>query len=174
MRKLLLPACCALLAACSTGEHEDLAQWMIEASRDLKGKVSPLPKVKPYEPVAYDVGNLVDPFKPSKIVPERTQGGGGVRPDFDRAREPLESYPLESLKYVGVMTRKTEAYAIILADKSLYQVRSGNYLGQNFGVITQVNESEVLLKELVQDAAGDWIERVSSLRLLGAGEEVMK
>lgn len=80
--------------------------------------------------------------------------------------EPLEAYPLESLKYVGVMTRKI-SYALIQVDGALYQVRTGNYLGQNFGVITQISESEIVLKELVQDSASDWIEKESSLLLQG-------
>ena len=84
---------------------------------------------------------------------------------MDRPREPLEAYPLESLKYVGVMTRKKSSYALIQVDGALYQVRPGNYMGQNFGVITKVSESEVALKELVQDSAGDWVEKESSLLL---------
>ena len=93
-------------------------------------------------------------------------------PDMDRAREPLESYPLESLKYVGVMTRRGASYAIVQVDASLYQVRAGNYMGQNFGVITRINEDQVVLKELVQDAAGDWVERESTLQL--QAQEVKK
>lgn len=170
MKKIPVLLCCGvLLAACSIGgDHDDLRRWMDEASRNLKGKVPPLPEVRPYEPVAYDAGNLVDPFKPSRAIPEVTKGGGGgARPDFDRPREPLEAYPLESLRFVGVITRKKTSYAIVQVDGSLFQVRKGNYLGQNFGVITGVDESEIVLKELVQDGAGDWIERVSSLLLQG-------
>jgi type IV pilus assembly protein PilP len=175
MKKLLLLACCAFLAACSgEGSHGDLSQWMNDASRGLKGKVPPLPQVKPYAAVAYDAGSLVDPFSSSRVIPERVTGGGGVQgPDRERPREPLEAYPLESLKYVGVITtQEQESTAIIRVDSSLYQVRQGNYLGQNFGVITGITESEVVLKELVQDAVGDWVERISSLML--QGQEVMR
>ena len=147
---------------------------MAEASRGLKGKVQPLPQVKIYEPVAYDAGNLVDPFRSSRVIPEKPRSGGGVAPpDKDRVREPLEAYPLESLKYVGVITRReTDPIAIIRVDSVLYQVKPGNYLGQNFGRVTNIDESEVVLKELVQDAVGDWVERVSSLML--QGQEVMR
>jgi type IV pilus assembly protein PilP len=175
MKKLPILACCALLAACSTdSDHEDLRQWMSESSTNLKGKVPPLPQVRPYEPIAYDAGNLVDPFKSTRVIPEKVSGGGGgvKPPDETRVREPLESYPLESLRYVGVLTRKNESYAIIQVDSSLFQVRPGNYLGQNFGVITKVTESEVVLKELVQNAMGEWGERMSSLLL--QGQEVIK
>ena len=168
MRAIAVVAACMTLAACSGGENEDLRQWMDETSKGLKGGIPPLPEVKSYEPVPYDVGNLLDPFKPAKIGPEQKKsGGGGVQPDLNRHREPLESYPLESLKYVGVITKVKVSYAIVLADGSLYQVRVGNYMGQNFGVITKVSEAEVVLKELVQDSAGDWVERESTLLLQG-------
>ena len=157
-----------LLAACSGAQNEDLRQWMNDVAKNTKGKIPPLPQVKPYEPVPYDAGKLVDPFKPSKIGAEQKKGGGGgVQPDLERPREPLEAYPLESLKFVGVMTRKKTSYAIIQVDSSLYQVRVGNYVGQNFGVITKISESEMTLKELVQDSAGDWVERTSTLLLQG-------
>jgi type IV pilus assembly protein PilP len=104
-----------------------------------------------------------------------TSGGSErLEQERERQREPLEAYPLESLKYVGIMTRTEDksSYGIIQADSSLYQVKTGNYLGQNFGRITEISESGVTLKELVQDGAGDWIERVSSLLL--QGQEEMK
>lgn len=166
MRKIAVVLASFALAACSGGDNEDLRQWMNEATKDVKGRIPPLPQVKPYEPVPYDVGNLIDPFKSSKIGAEQKKsGGGGVQPDMDRPREPLEAYPLESLKYVGVMTKKKVSYAIVQVDGSLYQVRIGNYMGQNFGVITKVSEAEVVLKELVQDSAGDWVEKESTLLL---------
>ena len=157
-----------LLASCAGEDHGDLRQWMNDSTKDIKGSIPPLPQVKPYEPVAYDVGNLLDPFKPAKLGAEQKKGSGsGIQPDLNRAREPLESYPLESLKYVGVLTKKKESYAIIQLDGALYQVRANNYMGQNFGVITKITESEVVLKELAQDPAGDWVERESILMLQG-------
>lgn len=166
MNRLALLGLCLLLAACSGDEHEDLRQWMADASKDIKGSIPPLPEVKPYEPVPYDASNLLDPFRPGKIEPERKKsGGGGVQPDFNRHKEPLESFPLESLKYVGVLVKAKAAYAIINADGALHQVKVGNYMGQNFGVISAISESEVVLKELIQDPGGDWVERVTTLLL---------
>ena len=160
------------LTACSGGDHQDLRQWMNEASKDIKGKIPPLPQVKPYEPAAYAVGNQIDPFKVEKLGVEQKKQGGGLRPDMDRPREPLEAYPLDSLNYVGIMSKKKATFALIRVDGVLYSVRTGNYMGQNFGVVTAVNESEVVLKELVQDSAGDWVEQESKLLL--QGQEVKK
>lgn len=166
MRTIAIAMASLALIACSGEDHEDLRQWMNGAAKDVKGKIPPLPQVKPYEAVAYDAGGLIDPFRASKIgVEQKKSGGGGMQPNLDRPREPLEAYPLESLKYVGVMIKKKASYAIILVDGSLYQVKVNNYMGQNFGRVTRVSESEVTLMELVQDPAGDWLERTSTLLL---------
>jgi type IV pilus assembly protein PilP len=170
MRKVAVALASIFLIACSSGDHEDLRKWMSEASKDIKGRIPPLPEVRPYAPVPYDAGNLLDPFKPAKIEPEqKSGGGGGMAPDMNRPREPLEAYPLESLKYVGVIVKNKIGYAIVQSDSSLFQVKTGNYMGQNFGVITKISETEVTLRELVQDAGGDWIERVSTLMLQEKG-----
>ncbi|MBE2260924.1 MAG: pilus assembly protein PilP [Candidatus Accumulibacter sp.] len=157
------------LVACSSGDHDDVREWMSTVAQDTKGKIPPLPVVEPYEPVAYDVGDLLDPFKPAKLGSDAKKGGGGFRPDLDRPKEPLELYPLESLKYVGVITRGKASYAIIQVDSALYQVKVGNYMGQNFGVVVGISESEVTLRELIQDSAGDWVERTSNLLLQEKG-----
>jgi type IV pilus assembly protein PilP len=169
MRRLVALLGTVFLVACSTGDHEDLREWMKTAAQDTKAKIPPLPVVEPYEPVPYDVGGLFDPFKPAKVGPEEKKGGGGLRPDLDRPKEPLELYPLESLKYVGVMTRNKVSYAIIQVEGTLYQIKIGNYMGQNFGVVVNVSEADVTLRELVQDSAGDWVERTSTLLLQEKG-----
>ena len=100
-----------------------------------------LPVVKPYEPVPYNAFDLADPFGPAKILLTQKgwgQGGGGVKPDLARPKEPLEMYPLETLKMVGTLERRKQTFALIKADAGLHRVRAGNYLGQNFGVITKI------------------------------------
>lgn len=166
-RFFLATVAAALLGGCSFGgDEQELRAWMDEASKGIKGGIPPLPQVLPYDPVTYDVSGLVDPFKVAKVVPEKKSGsGGGIQPDIDRPKEPLEAYPLESLKFVGVMLRKSAANAIILADGALYQVKVGNFMGQSFGKITKITDAEVTLKELVQDPSGDWTERESTLLL---------
>jgi type IV pilus assembly protein PilP len=153
-----------VLAACS-GPAEDTREFVKNAGKDLRGKVEPLPEVKPYEPFTYDATDLPDPFKPRKLAAPKGSGGG-VQPDFNRPKEALEGYALETLKMVGTLQRDKITYAIIKTpDNSLYRVKAGNYMGQNFGIITQVTENEVKLTEIVQDSAGDWTERNASLTL---------
>jgi type IV pilus assembly protein PilP len=85
---------------------------------------------------------------------------------MNRRKEPLEAYPLEQLKMVGTLSQAGITYALVRAEKTLYRVKKGNYLGQNFGLITEITDTEVKLKEIVQDTAGDWTERQSVLPLL--------
>jgi type IV pilus assembly protein PilP len=165
---LLAAAVCLGLSACGGEEHQDLREWMKESTKDFKGHVPPLPEIKPFPVVSYDAADLVDPFRPSKIEPVKKAGAGGggtSQPDFDRRKEPLEAYPLESLKMVGVIQQNKMTHAVILAGKAIYQVKIGNYMGQNFGIVTNISDHEVQLRELVQDSSGDWTERTSSLEL---------
>ena len=144
---------------------------MRDSEKGLPRRIDPLPPVKPFEPFTYEGFDLPDPFKPRKLTPPKEGGGGGLAPDLNRRKEPLEAFPLEQLKMVGTLSMNNEMYAIVRADKTLYRVKKGNYMGQNFGLITDVTESEIKLKEIVQDSAGDWAERQSVLPLL---EEVGK
>lgn len=164
MTKLLVLVCCAALAGCAD-DQEDIQAWMAEQTAGMRGVVKPLPEIKPFPVVDYDAAALVEPFRAARIEPERKMGGGGLRPDPDRRREPLESYPLESLRMVGILTQGKASHALIQADKALYQIRVGNYIGQDYGVVTAITESAVSLRELVEDVNGDWVERTSSLQL---------
>jgi type IV pilus assembly protein PilP len=155
---------CLALAACGGGSHPDLDAWMKDQGKSAKGKPDPLPQIKPYDPFTYNAFDLPDPFKPRKIEP--TKGGSKLAPDFTRRKEPLEAFPLESLLMVGTLSKNKTTYALVATpERDVFQVRAGNYMGQNYGVITEVGDSELKLKELLQDGAGDWTERSSSLQL---------
>ena len=166
MKRLLLPTAVALvLGGCST-EMDELKAFVRDSEKGLPRRIDPLPAVKPFEPFAYEGFDLPDPFKPRKLQAPKEGGGGGLAPDLNRRKEPLEAFPLEQLKMVGTLSQAKDTYAIVRADKTLYRVKKGNYMGQNFGLITDVTEGEIKLKEIVQDSAGDWAERQSVLPLL--------
>ena len=160
------------LAACSGEPHGDLRQFVKESENLPHGRIPPLPEVKPYEPFTYSAFDLIDPFKPRKIEPPRGTAGGGLAPDLTRVREPLEAYPLESLRMVGTLEQKKQMFALVRApDNTLFRVRTGNYLGQNFGRIVGISESAVKLKEIVQDGTGNWEEKDQVLQLQEEGSE---
>jgi type IV pilus assembly protein PilP len=138
---------------------------MAEQGKGVKGKLEPLPQMKPYEPFTYNAFDLSDPFKPRKIEPNR--GSSKLAPDMSRRKEPLEAFPLESLNMVGSLQQGKTMFALVRTpERDVYQVRVGNHLGQDYGVVTSVTDGEIGLKELVQDSAGDWTERKSTLQLI--------
>jgi type IV pilus assembly protein PilP len=163
MKRLAILFFVSGLAGCGGGNMEDLQTFVAETGKDMQGKIEPLPEVKVYEPFTYNAFDLPDPFKPRKLS---TGGGGGMQPDLNRPKEPLEAFSLETLKMVGMVSRQGVVHAVIKTpDNAIYHVRKGNYVGQNFGLITQISDSEVSLREIVQDSAGDWSERTSTLIL---------
>lgn len=166
-RRVLMPLVLACaLASCGGEQYSDLRQFVKESENLPHGRIPPLPDVKPYEPFTYDAYNLIDPFKPRKIEPPKNAAGGGIQPDLNRRKEPLEAYPLENLRMVGTLQQNKQTFALVKSpDNNLFRVKSGNYLGQNFGLITEISESTIKLKEIVQDSGGDWTERVSTLTL---------
>lgn len=154
-----------MLAACGGEQHSDLKQFVKDSDNLPRGRIPPLPEVRPYEPFTYDAFSLTDPFKPRKIVPPKA-AAGGLQPDFNRHREPLESYPLENLRMVGTLQQKKDIYALVKTpDNNLFRVKPGNHLGQNFGRIIAISESTIRLKEIVQDSGGGWEEKEQTLLL---------
>ena len=177
--RLLRPTATAIvllaLAACGDEPHGDLRKWVKDQENLPHGKVPPLPQVKPYEPFNYTAADLIDPFKPRKIEPPKGTAAGGIAPDLQRRREPLEAYPLESLRMVGTLEQGKQMFALMRApDNTLFRVKTGNYLGQNFGRIVSISEANVKLKEIVQDSAGNWEEKEQVLLLQEEGSEGKK
>lgn len=164
---VLAVPCTLLVAGCETDQSE-LQAWMDETRRNTQVRVERLPAPKSFEPYHYQGRQETDPFSLAKLrvsAAEAERAGGRLSPDLTRRREALEAFPLDNLKLVGNLRQGTANVALLQTDTAVYQVRVGNYVGQNFGRITQISESEVSVKELVQDAAGDWVERTTALRL---------
>ena len=157
---------CAGLASCGE-KNSDLKKFVAESDKMPRDRIPPIPEVKPYEPFTYNAYDLLDPFKPREIIPPKGGGGGGLQPNLTRHKEPLEAFPLENLKMVGTLQQGNTTYAIIKTpDNDLFRVKPGNYMGQNFGVITAIDESTIHLKEIIQDSTGDWAERISTMTLV--------
>ncbi|HTH44568.1 MAG TPA: pilus assembly protein PilP [Oxalicibacterium sp.] len=157
----------SLLYGCGDGGIQDVNQWMQEVRQQTRVSIKPLSPPKSFTPYAYDAKGREDPYSANKmaIAFAKSKGGGTIHPNLDRRREALESYPLDTLHMVGTLSKPGLTYALIQADKSVYQVKVGNYIGQNLGMITGISESEITLKEVVQDASGEWVEREAKLEL---------
>lgn len=158
----------ASLAGCGDSDVQEVRDWMKQTDSQARVAVKPIAEPKTFIPFAYSAADQVDPFNQNKLLTElarQANAGGGVRPDTARRKEFLEGFPLDAMKMVGTVEKAKVVYALLQIDKSVYQVHSGQHLGQNFGLVTSVTEDAVSVKEIVQDATGDWIERMSKLEL---------
>jgi type IV pilus assembly protein PilP len=165
--RLAIALACLALAACGGEQHSDLRQWVQESDNIPRGRIPPLPVVHPYEPFEYAAFDLIDPFVPRKIEAPKPQGiPGALQPPKDHRKGPLEAFPLENLKMVGTLQQRNNVFALIKTpDNNLYRVKTGDFMGQNFGRITDINESALKLKELIQDGGNEWKEEERTLLL---------
>lgn len=171
IRWFLLTLILLCTVACTDSDQEDLQKWMVEQRGATRSKVENISAPKPYTPKQYTQETLTEPFSSQKLAQalkressQATANAGLVAPELSRRKEALESYPLDTMSMVGSLLQ-AQPTALVLVDKLLYQVKVGNYLGLNYGKVIKITESEVGLREIVQDSAGEWIERQSSLQL---------
>jgi type IV pilus assembly protein PilP len=169
---VLLAGAALLLGGCSS-DTEELQAWMRQQEREIKPSVKPLVPPKKFEPQPYEASAGVEPFSTQKlsvgIRQEAAQPNSLLTAEMSRRREPLEAFPLDSMAMTGSITRDNTLFALLRVDNLLYRVKVGDYLGQNYGRIMKISETDITLREVVQDAAGEWIERTSTLHLQEKG-----
>jgi len=170
---VLSAACCLLvLAGCGSSRDDDIRQWMLEERNQTRPKVEPIPAPKQFKPEAYTNAATVEPFSKEKLTQalkrdssQVVANGALVAPELARRKEPMEAFPLDAMALVGSIVKAGQPVALVKVDNLLYQVKQGSYLGQNYGKVMKISETEVTLREIVQDAVGEWIERVATLQL---------
>ncbi len=174
MAKQITYKACALFAllsltGCADSGVQEVKDWMKQTQLDTKPRVQPLSEPKKFTPFDYTGKAEVDPFNPNKLLVVlaklQAKNSSGLKKDETRRHEVLEGFPLDSIKMVGVLQQKGAFIALVQVDKAVFQVKKGNYLGQNDGVITNITETQIDLKELVEDATGDLVERIATLEL---------
>lgn len=169
----LSAVCCLLvLAGCGSSRDDDIRQWMLEERNQTRPKVDPIPAPKQFKPEAYTNAATVEPFSKEKLTQalkrdssQVVANGALVAPELARRKEPMEAFPLDAMALVGSIVKAGQPVALVKVDNLLYQVKQGSYLGQNYGKVMKISETEVTLREIVQDAVGEWIERVATLQL---------
>lgn len=161
-----------IVVGCGPSGEGELKVWMAEQRASTKPSVQPLTEPKKFFPEAYSQEGAIEPFNQAKLTlalkRDSSQVASNVAliaPEMARRKEPLEAFPLDSMIMVGSLNKSGTQTALIKVDNLIYQVRVGNYLGQNYGKVTQITENLIQLREIAQDATGDWIERSASLDL---------
>ncbi len=154
-----------MVSACNEGTYGDLEEFVNKSGEGLHGKVDPLPEIKPFIKFTYEAFDIADPFSARRGGASK-ENQNALQPDLKRRKEILENFPVENLAMVGTLQRDRHIFALIRTpDNTVHRVKVGNYMGQNFGLITGISETEVKLKEIIQDSANDWTERLGTLML---------
>lgn len=165
---LAVVAAVLTLAGCSADQTE-LRDWMEQKRREIKPSVAPLQPPKKFDPQPYTGAQAIDPFSTQKLSvalkQESQQPNSMLSAELNRRKEPLEAFPLDSMNMVGSVNKQGRPFALLRVDNLLYQVKAGDYLGQNYGRVMRISETDITLREIVQDAAGEWIERPVTLQL---------
>lgn len=160
------------LAGCMTSDHADLRQWVADKRSAAKPRIQPISEPLVFVPQAYQSADGADPFSRLKLTQvlsresaQNTSNMALLNAEKNRRKEELESYPLDSMAMVGSLQRGGQETALLRVNKLIYQVKVGNYLGQNYGRIVHIGENNMKLREVIQDPSGDWIERETTLDL---------
>ena len=172
LHKLASVGLLLVLTACSSSTDDELSQWMTEQKSQTRPKVNPISEPKQFKPETYSQVTEIEPFSNLKLTQAlrrdstQTESNAAlIAPELARRKEALEAYPLDVMALVGSLTKANQPVGLVKVDNLLYQVRPGNYLGQNYGRVTKISETEITLREIVQDAVGEWIERTATLQL---------
>jgi type IV pilus assembly protein PilP len=160
------------LGGCFSSKDTELQQWMVEQRGNTPPKVPPIAAPKKFVPQAYTQQAAMEPFNNQKLLQalrkDSSQSAANlalISPELARRKEALESFPLDTVSMVGTLNKKNSPVALLKVDKLLYQAKVGNYVGQNYGRITKISDTEIVLREIAQDASGEWIERKVNLQL---------
>ncbi len=151
------------LAGCGQSDDDGLRQWMTQTRAAKAPPPEPLPEVKPYSPREYGGRSSPEPFAQTKIGElNKTMSES---PEAGRRHEPLEDYPLENFKMLGMLKKNGETYGVVRVDNKIHHVKVGQYLGQSYGRVVRISDQEIVLRELVREGVSDWKEKMTSLKL---------
>ncbi len=172
-RFLFLAVYLVSLVGCSGSSEDELQAWMQEQKNSARPRVPPLSEPKPYLPENYVPASSIEPFSKEKLLvalrkdstPAASQTNALIAAELVRRKQALEAFPLDSMSMVGSVTQQGLPAALVKVENQLYTIKIGSYLGMNYGRVTKISETEIMLREVVQDSSGEWIERFATLQL---------
>ena len=155
----------AALAGCGD-RMADLEQYVSEVKARKTNNIEPIPQIKQYEAFAYVTGDRRDPFVHQEPARNANAPGSALKPDLTRNREPLEEFPLDGLRMLGTINKGKAVYAMVKApDNVVHRVTFGNHMGQNYGKIVKITDTQIDLVEIIPDGFGGFMERPANLAL---------
>jgi type IV pilus assembly protein PilP len=154
-----------IISACSQ-DVSDLQTFIAQTKSSHVGSVKALPQFKPYESFSYSAAELRDPFVANNNLDNETTKTSLLNPDSTRPKQPLEVFPLDTLRMVGILEQRQQRWGLIKDPQNIvHRVQVGNYMGQSEGRITEIDDSAIFLVEIVPDGIGGYIERDASIAI---------
>jgi type IV pilus assembly protein PilP len=164
----------AVLGGCSS-KHQDIQQWMSQQRQITTPRVTPIAKPVPFVPVAYTQSAIPDPFEIDRLTrvlkAENPGSDALLQAELNRRKEPLEAVPRDAMNMIGSIDKHGQQVALVKANNLIYQIRVGNYLGQDYGKVTQITENTIELREIIQNSTGEWVERKAAMQLQQSQEK---
>ena len=164
--RIAVPALLAAVLAACTGGQDDLEAYVTEVKSRKTKLIDPVPQPKQYEAFTYVGDERRNPFIRTEPPKDPNAAGNTIRPDPNRNPEPLEEFPLDGLRMLGTINKDKAVFALVKApDNVVHRVTVGNHMGQNYGRIVSVSDTEVGLIEIIPDGFGGFMERPANLAL---------
>lgn len=143
-----------LISACSE-TNEDLVRYIKEVKQR---KTKDIPSIPSFAtPVSFkfpDEKKRRNPFIPIELNSQES-----------RPQEPLEFFPLHSLKFVGTLRQGNEVRALIEEpNKEITWVRVGDHMGENKGRVLSIKEESLDLVETIKNL-GTWEHHKTTIKL---------
>lgn len=165
-------SCMVFLSGCGSARMEEAQDWVRQELGKARPTIKPLPEPTPFQAIDYTAPSGIEPFGMARLV-QAINATNANSPTSEvyrnivagHRKQPLEAYPIDTMAYVGMLHRGGQVVALVKVDSLLYQVRVGDFMGQNYGRVLSINESQVALREVIQDAVGEWVERDTTLNL---------
>ncbi|MEJ2693189.1 MAG: pilus assembly protein PilP [Candidatus Thiodiazotropha sp.] len=157
-----------MLAGCASPNLDELKEYVDAKKAEPPGRIESLPEIKQITTYFYEADGRRDPFVPIEAKEQRQAGKAvsGISPNFNRRKEELEHFSLDSIRMVGTLEQLDVTWGLVKTKEgTIHRVKTGNYMGQNHGRIVLISEDKIELTEIVQDGTGGYRKRQASLAL---------
>ena len=177
LNNILIGIGCLLLVGCIPSEMSDLEEYVRKIKQEEPPPIASLPEFPPDKFELFQCSK--DPFESFEkekqkrhlvpVVEDKTVRPDCKRPDVYANKQPLESFPLDSLKMVGTIELGEDIWGLVQEPEKKYmihQVKENDRLGLNFGKIVAITEKQIHLIEMLPDDSGCYLETPRKLELI--------
>ena len=165
--RIVMTSMVIMLAAACSREVNDIYSFIEQTKATNVGSVKPIPTFEPYKSFSYSANEMRDPFVADIDLKDKPDpSADALRPNQQRPKEPLETFPLDTLAMVGILEQEKNLWGLIKDPQNVvHRIQLGNYMGQNEGRVTEITDTDIRLIEIIPDGIGGYIERNAAIAI---------